>query len=120
MVRLRRRSGDPRLRIDDITVDIESQAAFGLLGLAARTAVPSLERMLAENATIDLVPLAGDARRNIARAVADFQRSSEGVRVDAVANDLRLTDIEFDSKTLRVIAEADGTARVTVTSWPTR
>jgi hypothetical protein len=108
------------LRIDDITVDIESQAAFGLLGLAARTAVPSLERMLAENATIDLVPLAGDARRNIARAVADFQRSSEGVRVDAVANDLRLTDIEFDSKTLRVIAEADGTARVTVTSWPTR
>jgi Domain of unknown function (DUF4403) len=108
------------LRIDDITVDIESQAAFGLLGLAARTAVPSLERMLAENATIDLVPLAGEARRNIAKAVADFQRSSEGVRVDAVANELRLTDIEFDSKTLRVIAEADGTARVTVTSWPTR
>jgi hypothetical protein len=108
------------LRIDDITVDIDSQAAFGLLGLAARTAVPYLERTLADNATVDLVPLAGEARRNIAKAVADFQRSSEGVRVDAVANDLRLTDIEFDSKTMRVIAEADGTARVTVTSWPTR
>jgi hypothetical protein len=31
---------------------------------------------------------------------------------------LRLSDIEFDAKTLRVIAEADGTVRVAVTALP--
>src|SRR5262245_8517120 len=106
------------LRIDDISVDIESQAAFGLLGLAARSAVPYLERTLAENAVIDLVPLAADARKNIEAAIAEFQRTTEGVRVDATVADLRLVGIEFDAKTLRVIAEADGTVRVEVTALP--
>jgi Domain of unknown function (DUF4403) len=108
------------LRIDDIAVDIQSQAAFGLLGLAARTAVPYLEKTLAENAVIDLVPLAASGRRSIETAIADFQRTADGVRVDAVVNDLRLAGIEFDSKTLRVIAEADGTVRVVVTAFPAR
>ncbi len=108
------------LRIDDISVDIKSQAAFGLLGLAAKTAVPYLEKTLAEHAVIDLVPLAANARRNIEAAIADFQRTADGVRVDATVNDLRLAGIEFDAKTLRVIAEADGTVRVTVTAFPTR
>src|SRR4029434_5673788 len=67
------------LRIDDISVDIESQAAFGLLGLAAKTAVPYLEKTLAENAVIDLVPLAANARRNIEAAIAEFQRTTEGM-----------------------------------------
>jgi hypothetical protein len=31
---------------------------------------------------------------------------------------MRLSGIEFDSKTLRVIAEADGTAKVAVTDLP--
>ncbi len=35
--------------------------------------------------------------------------------VDAAVVDLRLADIGFDSKTLRVITEADGTVRVAVT-----
>jgi hypothetical protein len=106
------------LRIDDISVDIQSQAAFGLLGLAARTAAPYLERTLAENAVIDLVPLAANARKNIEAAIAEFQRSADGVRVDADVADLRLVGIEFDAKTLRVIAEADGTVRVEVTRFP--
>jgi hypothetical protein len=108
------------LRIDAISVDIQSQAAFGLLGLAARTAVPYLEKTLAENAVVDLVPLAANARKSIEAAIADFQRSAEGVRVDAAVTDLRLVGIEFDSKTLRVIAEADGTVRVAVTALPAR
>jgi hypothetical protein len=106
------------LRIENIAVDVESQAAFGLLGLAARTAVPYLEKTLAENSVIDLVPLAANARRNIEAAIADFQRSTEGVRVDATVTDLRLAGIAFDAKTLRVIAEADGTVRITVTALP--
>ena len=32
--------------------------------------------------------------------------------------DLRLVGIEFDAKTLRVVAEADGSARVAVTALP--
>jgi hypothetical protein len=40
------------------------------------------------------------------------------VRVDAAVADLRLVGIEFDAKTLRVIAEADGTVRVEVTRFP--
>jgi hypothetical protein len=106
------------LRMDDISVDIQSQAAFGLLGLAARTAVPYLEKTLAENAVIDLVPLAANARKNIEAAIADFQRSADGVRVDAAVADLRLVGIEFDAKTLRVVAEADGSVRVEVTRFP--
>ena len=88
------------------------------MGLAARTAVPYLEKMLAENAIVDLVPLTESARRNIEAAVADFQRRSDGVRVDVSAIDLRLAGIEFDAKTLRVIAEADCTVRVSVTAFP--
>ena len=33
----------------------------------------------------------------------------------AAVTGLRLAGVEFDAKTLRVIAEADGTVRVTVT-----
>jgi uncharacterized protein DUF4403 len=106
------------MRMDDISVDIESQAAFGLLGLAARTAVPYLERTLAENAVVDLVPLAANARKNIEAAIADFQRSADGIYVDAAVADLRLVGVEFDAKTLRVVAEADGTVRVEVTRFP--
>ena len=36
------------------------------------------------------------------------------MRVDAEITDLRLLGIEFDAKTLRVIAQANGTANVTV------
>ena len=41
-----------------------------------------------------------------------------GVRVDTAVNGLRLTGIEFDTKTLRVIAEANGTVKIAVTQLP--
>ena len=41
-----------------------------------------------------------------------------GVRVDAAVNDVRLTGIAFNSHTLRVIAEADGQAKVAVSELP--
>jgi hypothetical protein len=103
------------LRLKDLALDVESESAFGLLGAAARAALPYLEAALEEKAVIDLVPLAEEARRNIAAAVADFQKSSPGIRVDAEVRDLRLVGLEFDSTTLRVIGEAEGTARATVT-----
>jgi hypothetical protein len=77
------------LRLADIALDVESEAAFGVLGAAARTAVPYLEKALADNAAID-----------------------------AAVTGLRLAGVEFDSSTLRVVAEADGTVRAAVTKLP--
>src|SRR5712691_6325195 len=106
------------LRLNDVALDVESEAAFGLLGAAARTAVPYLEKSLADNAVVDLVPLTANARKSIEAAIADFRKSADGVRVDAAVTNLRLVGIEFDSKTIRVIAEADGTVKVAVTKLP--
>jgi hypothetical protein len=108
------------LRLSDIAVDVESEAAFGLIGAAARAAAPYLEAAIAENAAIDLKPFAANARRSVEAALADFRGGGEGVRVDAAITDLRLVDIAFDATTLRVIAEADGTAQVSVTSLPAK
>ena len=95
-----------------------SQAAYGLLGAAARAGMPYLQQALADNAVIDLKPFAADAKKKIAAALAEFQKSGEGVRVDTAVDDLRLTGIAFDSTTLRVIAEADGSAKVAVSELP--
>jgi Domain of unknown function (DUF4403) len=106
------------LRLGDIALDVESEAAFGLLGAAARAAVPYLEAALAENAVVDLLPFAASARKSIEAAIADFRKGADGVRVDAAVTNLRLVGIEFDAKTLRIIAEADGTVRVAVSKLP--
>jgi len=106
------------LRLDDIALDVQSEAAFGLLGAAAQAAVPYLQKLLAEHAVVDLVPLTGSARKSIEAAIADFRRSADGVRVDAAVTSLRLAGIEFDAKTLRVIAEAAGTVKVAVSALP--
>ena len=106
------------LRLTDLEVAVESDAAYGLLSAAARTATPYLQKALTDNAVLDLKPFAADALKKITTALVDFQKDSAGVKVDAVVNDLRMTGIEFDSNTLRVIAEAAGTARVAVTELP--
>ena len=104
------------LRLADVELDIQSEAAFGLLGAAARAAMPYLQAALADNAMIDLNPFALNARRSIEAALADFRQTTPGVRVDAAVTGLRLADIAFDATTLRVIAEADGNAKVAGTS----
>jgi len=106
------------LRLTNLTLAVESEAAFGLLGAAARAAMPYLQDAIADKAVVDLKPFAADALTKITAALADFQKNSEDVRVDAAVHELRLTGIEFDSHTLRVIAEADGTAKVFVTELP--
>jgi hypothetical protein len=97
---------------------VESEAAFGLLGAAARAAMPHLQKVLAEKATVDLKPFASNAQRKIAAVIADLQKNEEGIRVAAEITRLRLADIAFDSKTLRVIAEAEGTINVYLTALP--
>ena len=104
------------LRLSDIQLAVESEAAFGLLGAAAREAMPYLQKTLAEKAVIDLKPFAANAQKKIAEAIADFQKNEDGVRVEAEITSLRLADIAFDSKTLRVTAEAEGAINVFVTA----
>jgi hypothetical protein len=104
------------LHLTDIALDVDSEAAFGLLGAAARAAIPYLKDALAENAVIDLKPIAANARKGIGDAMAEFRTGTAGVRADVNIADVRLLDIEFDAKTLRVIAQAEGTATVVVSS----
>jgi hypothetical protein len=106
------------LRLTNIELAVESEAAFGLLGAAARAAMPHLQKALADKATVDLKPFAGNAQKKIAAVIADFQKNEDGVRVAAEITSLRLADIAFDSRTLRVIAEADGTMNVYLTALP--
>ena len=110
--------GQQTLRLANIELAVESEAAFGLLGAAARAAMPHLQKALAEKATIDLKPFATNAQKKIAAAIADFQKNEDGVRVTADITSLHLADIAFDSKTLRVIAEAEGAINVFVTALP--
>jgi Domain of unknown function (DUF4403) len=106
------------LRLTNIELAVESEAAFGLLGAAARAAMPHLQKALAEKATVDLKPFATNAQKKIAAVISDFQKNEDGVRVAADITSLRLADIAFDSKTLRVIAEAEGAINVYVTTLP--
>lgn len=106
------------LRLGDISLAVESEAAFGLLGAAARAAVPYLEAALGEKAVVDLKPFAATARQGIEKAVAEFRQQDPTVRVDASVTGVRLAAIEFDAKTLRVTAEVDGKVQVAVLALP--
>jgi hypothetical protein len=106
------------LRLTDISLSVESEAAFGLLNAATKAALPYLEKALAERAVIDLKPFAANARQRIASEVRNFQKNDQGARVDADITSLRLTGIAFDSTKLRVIADAEGSAKVTVNALP--
>jgi Domain of unknown function (DUF4403) len=104
------------LRFADVALDVQSQAAFGLLGAAAQAAAPYLQKLLAEKAVIDLKPFAADAKQRIATAVTGFVAQGDGVSAKLAVNDLRLTGIAYDDKTLRVIANATGAVSVAVSS----
>jgi Domain of unknown function (DUF4403) len=106
------------LRLANVEMGVESEAAFGLLGAAARAVMPHLQKTLAEKTTVDLKPFLGDAQKMIGSAVADLQKNEDSVRVATDITNLTLADIAYDSKTLRLIAEVDGTINVTVASLP--
>ncbi len=104
------------IRFTDIALDVQSKAAFGLLGEAAQAAVPYLQKTLADRAVIDLKPFAEDAKKRIAAAVGDFTTQASGLTANVAITDLRLVGIDYDDRTLRVIADADGTVNVTISS----
>jgi hypothetical protein len=106
------------VRLTDVELAVESEAAFGLLGAAARAAIPHLQQALAERATIDLKPFASNAQKKIAAVIADYQKNEDGVRVATEITSLKLAGIAFDSKTLRVIVETEGSINVNISALP--
>ena len=106
------------LRLTDVQLAVESEAAFGLLGAAARAAMPRLQQALADRLIVDLKPFASNAQKKIAAVIADFQKNEDGVRVTAEISSIRLADIAFDSNTLRVIVEAEGAMNAYVSALP--
>ena len=106
------------LRLTDVELAVESEAAFGLLGAAARAAMPHLQKALADKLIVDLKPFSSNAQKKIAAVLADFQSNENGVRVAAEINSLRLAGIAFDSRTLRVTVETEGVINATVSALP--
>jgi hypothetical protein len=104
------------LRFQNVTLDVQSQAAFGLLGAAAQAAAPYLQKMLADQAVIDLKPFAADAKKRIAAAVGGLAQQAPGLSATAAVNDLRLTGIAYDDTTLRIIANATGAVNMAISS----
>jgi hypothetical protein len=104
------------LRFTEVTLDVQSQAAFGLLGAAAQAAVPYLQKTLADKAVIDLKPLAADAKQRIAKAVGDLAGQAPGMSAKAAINDLRLTGVAYDANTLRIIGAAKGSVSIAISS----
>ncbi len=104
------------LRFTDVTLDVQSEAAFGLLGAAAKSAAPYLQTMLADKAVIDLKPFAADAKKQMAAAVTGFAAQGSGMTAKVAINDLRLTGVAYDDKTLRVIADVNGAVSVAISS----
>lgn len=106
------------VRLDNVSLAVESEALFGLIGAAAKTAIPSLQAALERNAVIDLKPTLASARRSIDKALSEFRQQNDDVKVDATMTGLRLVGIEFDSRIVRVTVEADGIARVALNKLP--
>ena len=104
------------LRFADVALDVQSQAAFGVLGEAAKAAVAYLQKTLAEQAVIDLKPFAEDAKKRMAAAAAEFAGGVPGVTSEITINDLRLLGIAFDDKNLRIVADAKGNVSVAISS----
>lgn len=106
------------LRLNDVELAVESEAAFGLLGAAARAVIPHVQQALADRLIVDLKPFASNAQRKIASAIADLQQNEEGIRVDADITSIRLAGIDFDSKMLRVLVQTQGTINAAVSALP--
>jgi len=104
------------LRFTDVALDVQSQAAFGLLGAAAQAAVPYLQKALADQAVIDLKPFAVSARAQIAAAVSGLAAQAPGLSAKVAVTDLRLTGVAYDNTTLRIIANATGSVNVAISS----
>ena len=96
-----------------------SEAADGQEALDAFRGEPSAVVITDVNMPrLDGLGLLAELRRHTLPPEVILLTSSRAGDAQAAVTALRLVGIEFDAKTLRVIAEADGTVRVAVTALP--
>jgi predicted small integral membrane protein len=112
--------GQQVVRLESVALAVESDALFGVVGTAVKMATPYLKTALEKNAVIDLKPTLANARRSIDRALMDFRLQNDDIKVDATMTGLRLVGLEFDSRIVRITAEADGIARVALSKLPVK
>jgi len=87
------------LRLTDVELAVESEAAFGLLGAAARAVVPNLQRALLQKMTVDLKTVREQpASRRSREALAELRRRTMASRCKVDINAIRLADIAYDAK----------------------
>jgi len=89
---------------DQYRARCESEAASGCSARRRARRCRILKTRSAENARIDLKPFAANAARSIEAALANFRKSEQSVTSKPWSR-AALAGIEYDSKTLRVIAE---------------
>lgn len=106
------------LRLANLELAVESEAAFGLLGPAARVAVPILQKILADKATIDLKPAASNVQQRLGNMIAQYQRNEDGLRISSEISSLKLTALDYDETVMRITAEAVGLINVAITKLP--
>jgi hypothetical protein len=112
--------GQQIVRLENVALAVESDALFGVVGTAVKMATPYLKTALEKNAVIDLKPTLANARRSIDKALTDFRLQNDDIKVDATMTGLRLVGLEFDSRIVRITAEADGIARVALSKLPVK
>jgi hypothetical protein len=112
--------GRQQLRLADVALDVESHAAFRLLDAAARAAVAVSGKNGGGQRSGRPGAVHSECTQEASKRRSWLPQECRRCRVDAAATDVRLVAVEFDAKTLRVIAEADGTVRVAVTKLPER
>jgi hypothetical protein len=106
------------VRLADVEYDVSSDAAFGMLGPAAQAAAPLLRAALADRSEIDLKPFAANAIARLDAVLGGFNKQQASVQIGAKVASLQLVGLAFDSRVLRIVAEAEGTAAVTVNELP--
>src|SRR6201987_2345261 len=104
------------LRFTDVALDVQSRAAFGLLGEAAKAAVPYLQKTGPKARVIAFKAVAEDPKKRMAAPPGEFAGTAPGVTANITINDLRLLGIAFEDKNLRIVADAKGNVNVAISS----
>ena len=104
------------LRFTDVALDVQSNAAFGLLGAAAQAAAPLLQKTLADEAVIDLKPFAADAEAAHRRCRRRIGQAESRLSANVTSERSAAWRHRLDDQTLRVLAKAYGTVDVAISS----
>jgi len=106
------------LRLTDVELAVEFGGGFRAIGRRGARGDAAFAAGAGGQDGVDLKPFASNAQKKIAAVIADFQKNEDGVRVTAEVTSIRLAGIAFDSRTLRVIVDAEGAIQRHVSTLP--